>query len=80
MAAKTYTIIKTRKGRTTEETGTVAELTEYFGYTLECGNSYNSKISTAPRTAKSLVSNLNRSIDYIQRGSFSPTYFELKEA
>lgn len=80
MTTMTHTIIKTRKGRTTEETGTLAELTKYFGYTLECGNSYNSKISTAPRTAKSLVSNLNRSIDYTQRGSFNPTYFELKEA
>lgn len=77
-AEKTYTIIKTRKGRETETTGTLAKLIEDFSYTLECGNSYNPKISREPKTAKGLVSALNRSTDEIQRGSYDPNYYELK--
>lgn len=78
--AKTYTIEKTRRGNKTETTGTVEELVKHFGYTLECGHSYNSKISRNPKTAKSLVSNLNKSVDELQRGSYDPNYYELKEA
>lgn len=80
--AKTYTIRKTR-GRTgaqTDYTGTVAELTEEFSYTLQCGNSWNPKINRTPTTAISLVSNLNRSIAEIQKGSFSPDDYELIKA
>lgn len=78
MAEKTFTIIKTRKGVETETTGTLAELTKHFGYTLESGNSYNSKISRTPKTAKGLASALNRSTDYIQSGSYDPNYYEVK--
>lgn len=77
-AEKTFTIIKTRKGIESETTGTLAKLTEDFSYTLECGNSYNPKINRTPKTAKGLVSALNRSTDYIQRGSYDPNYYELK--
>jgi hypothetical protein len=47
---KIYTVIKERRGRTTEEKGTMSELLDYFGYTLECGKSWehekgNSKIN-----------------------------------
>lgn len=77
--AKTFTIIKTRRGRETETTGTLAELTEYFRYTLECGRSYNSKIPLVPRTAKSLVTALNKSVDETQRGSYDPNYYELAQ-
>lgn len=80
MAEKTYTIIKTRKGRQSETTGTLAELTECFGYTLECGASYNAKISRQPKSAKALVSALNRATDEIQRGSYDPNYYELADA
>lgn len=72
-------IIKYRKGRETEVTGTLEELTEYFRYTLESGNSYNSKISLTPKTAKTLVNALNRATDYLQAGSFDPNYYELFE-
>lgn len=75
----TFTIIKTRRGNKTEQTGTLAELTKYFGYTLQCGNSYNSKISLAPRTAKGLISALNKSVDETQRGSWDPDCYELAE-
>lgn len=74
MAAKEYTIIKTR-GRTgarTEYTDTLEGLIATFRYTLESGNSYNPKINTNPRTASSLVNNLNRSIAETQRGSYTP--------
>lgn len=78
--AKEYTIIKTR-GRTgvkSEFTGTVAELVNMFSYTLQCGNSWNPKINRTPTTAKSLVNNLNKSVDQIQKGSYSPDDYELK--
>lgn len=74
MAAKEYTIIKTR-GRTgvqTKFTGTLEKLTEDFSYTLQCGNSWNPKINRNPRTISSLVNNLNRSIAETQRGSYTP--------
>lgn len=77
---KTYTIIKTR-GRTgvkTEYTDTLEGLIGTFRYTLESGHSYNSKINTSPRTASSLVNNLNKAISETQRGSFSPDDYELK--
>lgn len=74
---KTFTIIKTRRGRKTEETGTLAELTKYFGNTLADGHSYNSRINLAPKSAKDLVSALNKSVAELQRGSFDPNYYEL---
>lgn len=74
---KTFTIIKTRRGRKTEQTGTLSELTSYFGNTLSDGHSYNPKINLAPKTAKALVSALNKSVDELQRGSFDPNYYEL---
>ena len=76
---KTYTIIKTRRGQDTEVTGTLDYLISYFGYTLKAGHSYNSKISTQPKSAKSLVSNLNKSVTELQRGSYDPNYYQLKE-
>lgn len=78
-APATYTIIKTRRGRQSEATGTVAELTKHFEYTLQCGNSYNPKINLEPKTAKSLVSALNKSVSEIQRGSFDPDDYQLSE-
>lgn len=36
-------------------------LSDVFGYTLECGNSWNSKIPRFPKSAKSLVKALNNS-------------------
>ena len=77
MAETTHTIIKHRRGNTTEVTGTLAYLTDYFGYTLEAGHSYDAKVSLAPKSAKGLVSALNRATDSLQRGSFSPNHYEL---
>jgi hypothetical protein len=52
-------------------TGTLEYLTDYFSYTLLCGNSYNFKIDKNPKTIKSLVSNLNKSVDETQSGSYN---------
>lgn len=77
-AAKVHTILKTRRGVTKEVTGTLAELTEYFRYTLEVGNSYRPSISLTPKTAASLVSNLNKAVAEKQRGSYDPDFYALK--
>lgn len=75
---KTYTIVKTRRGQTTEVTRTLPELVAYFGYTLQVGNSYNPRISLNPKTAQSLVNNLNRAVAEKQRGSWDPDHYALK--
>ena len=62
MAKKVITVISTHNGRDHEWTGTIEELSDQvFGYTLECGNSWNRKIPRWPKTAKSLVNALNQS-------------------
>ena len=68
--AKVYTIEKTRRGRTTTYTGTIEELTKTFAYTLDCGHSWNSRISTKPRTVTALVNSLDRCVDELQGGCF----------
>ncbi len=45
-----------------------------FGYTLECGNSWNSKINRYPKTARGLVTALNKSAEECRRYS---DYYEL---
>jgi hypothetical protein len=75
---KEYTIIKTHRGREREITNTLPELIDYFSYTLLCGNSWNSKIPTNPKTIKSLVSALNRSVKETQGGCYDRDYYELK--
>ena len=62
----TYTVLirKARDGRTRESSGTLEELVQSFGYTLEVGKSYehergNRKINMNPRNIEALVNNLN---------------------
>jgi hypothetical protein len=76
---KTYTITKIHNGREYSQTGTVAELTEYYGYTLECGNSWNHRIPLQPKTAVSLVSALNRSVKETQGSSYDPDVYYMGE-
>lgn len=67
--AKEYTVIVKRyknsfssEYRETEYTGTMEYLVnDVFGYTLECGHSWDSKINDSPKTGKSLVKALNES-------------------
>ena len=66
--AKTYSVNKIHNGRTTTYTGTLEELeNNVFGYTLECGHSWNNKIPRYPKTIKSLVNALNKSADECRR-------------
>ena len=76
---KTYTITKIHRGRMSSQTGTVAELTAYYRYTLECGNSWDHSIPLQPKTAVSLVSALNRSVRETQGGSYDPDSYSLAE-
>ena len=65
---KVITIISSHNGRDHEWSGTIDELIEnVFGYTLECGHSWNHKIPRYPKTAKSLVNALNNSADECRR-------------
>lgn len=76
--AKEYTIAKTHRGRFTEFTGTIDYLCEnVFGYTLECGNSWNPKINRHPKTAKALVKALNQSVAETQGCCYDQDYYEL---
>jgi hypothetical protein len=75
----TFTIIKTRRGNETETTDTLENLIKYFGYTLECGNSWNPKINRNPKTAKGLVSALNKSVAETMGSCYDPDYYELKK-
>lgn len=80
---KEITIIRARRGKETEVTGTVPELVEYFGYTLESGKSWehekgNKKINRTPKTAASLVANLNNASTNCARNGNSSTYYSLK--
>ncbi len=54
--------------------GTLEELTQYFGYTLECGHSWNPKINKNPKNLKSLISNINKSYKETQGSCYDPDY------
>lgn len=73
---KTYTISKIHNGNVHQTSGTLEELIEYFGYTLECGHSWNHKLQLKPKTIKSLVSTLNKCVAETSR-SYDPDYYEL---
>ena len=83
--AKEYTILVTTyrhhassESRVTEYTGTIDYLVNHvFGYTLECGNSWNDKIPLNPKTGKSLVKALTASAEACRDYR---TYYALKEA
>lgn len=80
---KQYTVIVSRRNRTSEFTGTVAELVENFHYTLEKGKSWerergNKKINMNPKSISSLISNLNNAENNAAANGFSGTYFSLK--
>ena len=84
---KVYTIKITRVGFVSrpprETSGTLEELIQYFKYTLEVGESYerekgNYKINTNPKSAKTLVTNLNKAAH--NRGRrYQSEYYELVE-
>jgi hypothetical protein len=64
MKTTEITVIKTHNERESEYKGTVEYLaSSVFGYTLECGNSWNKKINRYPTTAEGLVDALNESAE-----------------
>ncbi len=74
---------RVRRSRESETTGTVEELLKYFSYTLECGKSYewekgNSKINLNPKSAKSLVTQLNKAEANSAANGYSENSYKLK--
>ena len=58
------------RGSETIYAGTIEYLIErVFGYTLDCGHSWNAKINPRPKTKKSLVNALNASAEECRRYS-----------
>ena len=80
-AEKIYKIKKTRTGldRSTESIfeGTLAQLRSgVFGYTLECGASWNSKINRNPKTIAALITAINKSYNETE-GGYTRSHVEL---
>ena len=75
---KLIALIKTHRSRRTLWVGTLAQMTDAFSYTLECGNSCNERIKTASeiKTLKGLVSNLNKSVKETQGSCYNRDAYE----
>ena len=78
---KIYKIKKTRSGmngsRETIFEGTLEHLKNgVFGYTLECGASWNRKINRNPKTISSLITAINKSYNETE-GGYTRSYVEL---
>ena len=79
---KQYIITHTRpfSGRSyTSRPLTVAEAVNYYGYTLECGASWqhergNKKINRNPKTIASLITNLNNASNNTARNGCGDYY------
>jgi len=70
---KIYQVKKIRSGMSnTQESifeGTLDHLKSgVFGYTLECGASWNPKINRNPKTINALITAVNKSYDEIEGG------------
>lgn len=75
---KEHTIRSWHRGRPHDWTGTLEYLeNEVFGYKLECGNAWNPKIPRFPKSAKGLVTALNKSADETQGSCFERDSYEL---
>jgi len=74
---KTFKVKKSRGDRETIFEGTLDHLIDgVFGYTLECGNSWNRKINRRPKTIGALITAVNKSYDEIE-GGFTRSSVEL---
>lgn len=70
---KLVAVEKYHRGRYSIVCGSIEYLREgYFGYTLECGNSWNPRINTCPKTGAALVSVLNKSYRETQGSCWDP--------
>ena len=79
MAKKVHTINIHRHGKIRTTDGTLEALTEYFGYTLEVGASWNKKINQKPKTIKTLVKNINLAKEAAAANGCPDTYYTLAE-
>ena len=80
---KEYTIIKDRKNKSSEMTGTLEKLIADTAYTLETGASYqnekgNKKINRNPKNIKALVTALNNAVNNSAANGYSETSYSLK--
>jgi hypothetical protein len=82
--AKLHTIIvKSNRRDDKVVTDNLENLISYFGYTLEVGQSWqhekgNKKINRNPKTAKSLVTNLNNAKTNSAANGCPDTWYELE--
>lgn len=81
---KQYTIVSSYNTHKSSKTGTITELIEYFGYTLFVGASWqnqrnNKKINQNPKTAKSLVTNLNNAVTNSAANGNPNVFYYLQE-
>ena len=79
---KQYTVMIHSRRNDRQVTGTIPELIEYFSYTLLKGHSWenepgNKKINMAPKTAASLITNLNRAEDNAACNGCGSTWYSL---
>lgn len=76
--AKTIYVKSIHKGRERIYAGTLEDMIKnVFGYTLECGHSWNNKIPEQPKTAKSLIKALNDSA--YECNNYYDSYYEATE-
>lgn len=90
-ASKVYTITETKRStfgnspaREYTQTGTLPELVKSFGYTLECGSSYehekgNKKINLNPKSIDTLVKNLYNAKNNSAANGYSGSSFSFVE-
>jgi hypothetical protein len=81
---QTYTVVIDRKGRQKPVSGTMEELLDYFGYTLETGKSYEHekgryKINLNPKNIVQLVDALNKAATNAAANSAPSTYYSVGE-
>lgn len=77
--AKIIYVKSVHKGRETIYAGTIEDMIKnVFGYTLECGHSWNNKIPEEPKTLKSLVKALNHSAN--ECNNYHDSYYESNES
>ena len=80
MAVYRITKCRFRDNREYVQTGTIAELTEAYRYTLEVGADWshekgNKKINQSPKTIKSLVTNLENACNNAAANGYSGYMF-----
>ena len=87
-APKVFKIRKVNHNRGSEyfSEGTLEELIQYHGYTLECGQSWeyekgNKKINRNPKSVKALITNLNNAVNNTAANGYAGvTYYLVEEA